>query len=49
MSWLPNAPGLSAKEIHALVLLPEHMLEDLDKVARYLDESYDYVMSLPSK
>ncbi len=31
------------------VLIPENMLEDLDLVAKYLDESYDYVMSLPSK
>ena len=31
------------------VLIPESMLEDLDNVAKYLDESYDYVMSLPAK
>jgi hypothetical protein len=31
------------------VLIPEKMLEDLDNVARYLDESYDYVMSLEPK
>ena len=31
------------------VLIPERMLEDLDQVARYLDESYDYVMSLEPK
>ena len=31
------------------VLIPESMLEDLDRVARYLDESYDYVMSLEPK
>ena len=31
------------------VLIPEIMLEDLDKLARYLDESYDYVMSLEPK
>ena len=35
--------------MHGYVLIPEHMLEDLDNVARYLDESYDYVMSLESK
>jgi hypothetical protein len=35
--------------MHGYVLIPEPMLEDLDNVARYLDESYDYVMSLPSK
>lgn len=28
------------------VLIPDNMLEDLDNVARYLDESFDYVMSL---
>ncbi|WP_246040976.1 hypothetical protein [Flavivirga rizhaonensis] len=31
------------------VLIPENMLEDLDNVSRYLDESYDYVMSLEPK
>jgi len=31
------------------VLIPESMLEDLDALAKYLDESYDYVMSLPPK
>ena len=31
------------------VLIPEEMLEDLDNVALYLNESYEYVMSLPSK
>ena len=31
------------------VLIPEKMLRDLNKVAKYLDESYDYVMSLESK
>jgi hypothetical protein len=31
------------------VLIPEHMLDDLDKLAVYLDESFDYVMSLDPK
>jgi hypothetical protein len=31
------------------VLIPEKMLQDLDNVAQYLDEGYDYVMSLPPK
>lgn len=31
------------------VLIPEEMLEDLDNVAKYLDEGYDYVMSLEPK
>ena len=31
------------------VLIPDHMLEDLDKLAEYLDESYEYVMSLEPK
>lgn len=35
--------------MHGYVLIPDHMLEDLDKVAIYLDESYDYVMSLEPK
>ena len=35
--------------MHGYVLIPDSMLDDLDKVAKYLDESYDYVMSLESK
>jgi len=35
--------------MHGYVLIPENMFEDLDSVARYLDESYDYVMSLEPK
>lgn len=31
------------------VLVPEAMLDDLDKLAEYLNESYDYVMSLEPK
>lgn len=31
------------------VLIPETMFSDLDKLAAYLNESYDYVMSLDSK
>ena len=31
------------------VLIPKKMLKDLDNVAKYLDESYDYVMSLDPK
>lgn len=31
------------------VLVPAHMMDDLDNLAQYLDESYDYVMSLPPK
>lgn len=31
------------------VLIPESMWEDLDSLAKYLNESYDYVMSLPPK
>ena len=31
------------------VLIPEEMLKDLDTLAVYLNESYDYVMSLEPK
>lgn len=31
------------------VLIPNHMLEDLDKMAKLFNESYDYVMSLEPK
>ncbi len=31
------------------VLIPDQMLKDLDKLAEYLDESYDYVMTLDPK
>ena len=35
--------------MHGYVLIPDHMLEDLDKLAEYLNESYAYVMSLEPK
>jgi hypothetical protein len=31
------------------ILIPEHLLGDLDTLATYLDQSYDYVMSLEPK
>ncbi len=31
------------------VLVPDSMLEDLDRLAGYLNESYEYVMGLPGK
>ena len=31
------------------ILIPESMLDDLDHLATYLNESYDYVMSLDPK
>lgn len=31
------------------VRIPDEMLKDLDKLAEYLNESYDYVMTLPPK
>jgi hypothetical protein len=31
------------------VLIPDKMLEDLDKSSKYLDESYDYVLTLKPK
>ena len=31
------------------ILIPEVMLTDLDKLALYLNESYDYVMALEPK
>jgi len=31
------------------VLIPDHMFDDLDTLAEYLNESYDYVMSLDPK
>lgn len=31
------------------ILIPENMWDDLDKLAEYLNESYDYVMSLEPK
>ena len=35
--------------MHGYILIPDHMLNDLDNLAKYLDESYDYVMSLDPK
>ena len=31
------------------VLIPERMYDDIDLLAKYLDKSYEYVMSLPPK
>lgn len=31
------------------ILIPDRMLEDLDTLAKYLNESYDYVMTLDPK
>ena len=31
------------------VLIPDHMLKDLDKLSQYLNESYDYVLPLEPK
>ncbi len=31
------------------VLIPDNMFEDLDKLSEYLNESYDYVMTLDPK
>ncbi|MEJ2412967.1 MAG: hypothetical protein P8Y34_08230 [Anaerolineales bacterium] len=36
-------------EMQGYVLIPEEMLDDLDRLAEYLNESYDYVMSLEPK
>ena len=35
--------------MHGYILITEAMLKDLDHVAKLLDESYDYVMSLEPK
>ena len=35
--------------MHGYVLIPKKMLDDLDNLAIYLDESYDYVMTLEPK
>ena len=35
--------------IRGYVLIPDHMLEDLDKLSEYLNESYDYVITLEPK
>jgi hypothetical protein len=36
-------------EMRGYVLMPESMWDDLDTLAEYLNESYDYVMSLDPK
>ena len=36
-------------EMRGYVLIPDHMFDDLDKLSEYLNESYDYVMSLDPK
>lgn len=35
--------------MHGYILITEEMLTDLNNVAKLLDESYDYVMSLEPK
>lgn len=35
--------------MNGYVLIPEKMLKDLDSVAKYLDESFDFVMTLEPK
>ena len=35
--------------MHGYVLIPERMLKDIANVAKYLDQSYDYVLSLEPK
>ena len=35
--------------MNGYVLIPDHMLEDLDKLSVYLNESFDYVMTLEPK
>ena len=35
--------------MNGYVLIPERMWDDLDKLAEYLNESYDYVMTLEPK
>ena len=35
--------------MHGYILITNEMLEDLNNVAKLLDESYDYVMSLEPK
>jgi len=39
----------SANGMKGYVLIPDHMLTDLDNLADLLNESYDYVMSLDPK
>ncbi|MEJ2485791.1 MAG: hypothetical protein P8Y68_08665 [Anaerolineales bacterium] len=36
-------------EMRGYVLIPDQMLEDLDKLVELLNESYDYVMTLEPK
>ena len=36
-------------EMKGYVLIPEKMFSDLDQLAEYLNQSYDYVMSLEPK
>jgi hypothetical protein len=36
-------------EMHGYVRIPDEMFDDLDQLAEYLNESYDYVMTLEPK
>jgi len=35
--------------MNGYILIPDEMLKDLDNLAKYLNESYNYVMSLDPK
>ena len=51
--YMEDFPTTSYKShgavIKGYILIPDEMLEDLDTLANYLNESYDYVMSLKTK
>ena len=36
-------------KMQGYILIPERMLEDLETLSKYLDEGYDYVMTLEPK
>lgn len=47
--WPTNRYKSYGAIMKGYVLVPEKMLNDLDVLAIYLDESYDYVMTLEPK
>ena len=48
-SWKSGVFKSHGATMNGYVLITTSMLEDLDLVAKYLDESYDFVMSLETK
>lgn len=48
-AWNSTSLKSHGATMQGYVKIPENMLDNLDQLAEYLNESYDHVMSLPPK